>query len=74
MIAQIMVVILTVVAAANIYMLIRNAWVHKARLEVLYRDMDAFERLPSYTTMLLRYPFCWSVDKIIAKAERRDNG
>ena len=61
------------IMTAAIYLTARNRWVHKARLEVLYRDMDAFERLPSYTTMLLRYPFCWSVDRIIAKAERQDS-
>lgn len=48
----------------SIYMLIRNDWVYRNRIRLLYKDWDAYDRLPSYDSMWLRF-WVWDINKFI---------
>lgn len=46
------------------YILIRNEWVCKNRIDLIWRDIEAYERAPSYDAMLYGRPFCWDFAKL----------
>ena len=58
---------LFVAGLTGIYVLIRNDWVLKVRLAQIHRDMDSYDKWPSYNAMLYRRPFCWNVEKLVRR-------
>jgi hypothetical protein len=52
-------------AVASVVMLVRNNWVYRERVRLLWSDPAAYERLPSYNRMILRF-WVWDVAKFCA--------
>lgn len=61
-------ILLLFILASSVYFLIRNNWVYKQRVFVL-REMgyDEYSKLPSYDNMMYKSPFCWDVNKYLAR-------
>jgi hypothetical protein len=62
---------------SSFYYLFRNGWVYRQRVAILQADRDAYQRLPSYETMMRRF-WIWDAAKFIdygesqADADRRE--
>lgn len=54
--------------AASIYMLIRNSWVCRNRIKLIYLDMSAYDAAPSYDVMLHRYFWDWNFDRLCKRS------
>lgn len=46
------------------YMLFRNYWVYKNRIRLLHNNYPAYQKLPEYDTMMLRF-WVWDVREFL---------
>lgn len=49
-----------------VFFWIRNEWVYKVRVDMIWNDFETFETLPSYVDMVLRF-WIWDVSKFLPK-------
>ncbi len=64
--------VMVIALIASPFMLIRNEWVLKKRLEAIDIGMDYYEKLESYDTCLYKF-WIWDFDKFIkVKKDERD--
>ena len=49
-----------------LFLLFRNSWVCRVRVNMIYNDHDKYEELPSYDAMLWRF-WIWDVNKFLPK-------
>ena len=53
---------------ACLYMAVRNQAVYNYRVKVLSTDMDKYERLPSYNTMMYKF-WVWPMSRFDKQAQ-----
>lgn len=56
-----------VVFLALVFLLVRNSWVCRVRIDMIYKDYEAYNALPSYYYMLYRKVWIWDVKKFLPK-------
>lgn len=45
-------------------MTVRNVWVYRERVRLLYADLAAYRRLPSYNTMMRKF-WIWKIERFL---------
>lgn len=54
-IAYVLLSLTGIAVAFCLFMLVRNEWVYRSRIGLLWADYEAYKRLPSYGAMMSRF-------------------
>lgn len=63
MVTQVLILV-SVILFIAVFIEIRNNWVYKNRIKLIDDDWKAYQKLPSYDQMMLRF-WVWNINKFI---------